>query len=63
MDGTAGPDDLISTRVAADRYNLNIRTLVRWIHLGRLPAYRMAGRWRLSAAELDHFILTARYMP
>lgn len=58
-----GPDDLISTREGADRYNLNIRTLVRWIHCGRLPAYRIAGRWRLSAAELDHFILSARYTP
>jgi excisionase family DNA binding protein len=57
------PADLIGSVTAAARCNVDQRTFVRWCQIGRVPSYRIAGRWKVSAAELDEFIRSSRYSP
>lgn len=61
--GDVVPVDLIGSKEAAARCGVHRRTLVRWCTSGRLPSYLIAGRWRVSAAELETFVRSTRYNP
>src|SRR5678815_653069 len=49
------PDEL-SPSQAARRIGATTRTVQRWIALGRLPARRLGGRWRVASDALDAFL-------
>lgn len=46
------PTDLIGCGKAARIVNVSPSTIKRWIDKGRLSAWRVGGRYRVSAAEL-----------
>jgi len=48
------PDEL-SPSEAARRIGATTRSVQRWIALGRLPARRVGGRWRVASDALDAF--------
>src|SRR5215207_57066 len=48
------PDEL-SPSEAAKRLGATTRSVQRWIVLGRLPARRVGGRWRVASDALDAF--------
>src|SRR5258706_10545584 len=48
------PEEL-SPSQAARRIGATTRTVQRWIALGRLPARRLGGRWRVASDALDAF--------
>ena len=52
------PSDLISTREARELVGVTSDMLYQWIHSGKLPAWKRAGRYFVSRAEL-----TALYQP
>ncbi|MEA2673878.1 MAG: geranyl-CoA carboxylase alpha subunit [Chloroflexota bacterium] len=47
--------DEISPSEAARRLGTTTRSVQRWISLGRLPARRVGGRWRVASDALDAF--------
>jgi acetyl-CoA/propionyl-CoA carboxylase biotin carboxyl carrier protein len=47
--------DEISPSEAAQRLGTTTRSVQRWISLGRLPARRVGGRWRVASDALDAF--------
>jgi excisionase family DNA binding protein len=49
------PEEL-SPSQAARRIGATTRTVQRWIALGRLPARRLGGRWRVASDALDAFL-------
>jgi len=49
------PDEL-SPSAAARRIGATTRSVQRWIALGRLPARRVGGRWRVASDALDAFL-------
>jgi acetyl-CoA/propionyl-CoA carboxylase biotin carboxyl carrier protein len=49
------PDEL-SPSEAAKRIGATTRSVQRWIVLGRLPARRVGGRWRVASDALDAFM-------
>src|SRR5690349_6769566 len=48
--------DEISPSEAARRIGATTRSVQRWIALGRLPARRVGGRWRVASDALDAFV-------
>lgn len=40
----------------ADRLQVNYRTVYRWVHEGRLPAYQVGQRWRVGESDLRAFM-------
>jgi acetyl-CoA/propionyl-CoA carboxylase biotin carboxyl carrier protein len=49
------PEELTPSQ-AARRIGVTTRTVQRWIALGRLPARRLGGRWRVAFDALDAFV-------
>ena len=47
--------DELSPSEAAKRLGTTTRSIQRWIALGRLPARRVGGRWRVASDALDAF--------
>ncbi|HUG30542.1 MAG TPA: biotin carboxylase N-terminal domain-containing protein [Candidatus Limnocylindria bacterium] len=47
--------DELSPSEAARRLRTTTRSVQRWIALGRLPARRVGGRWRVASVALDAF--------
>ena len=47
--------DEISPSEAARRLGTTTRSVQRWISLGKLPARRVGGRWRVASDALDAF--------
>ncbi len=48
------PDELSPSQAAA-RIGATTRTVQRWIKLGKVPARRVGGRWRVASDALDAF--------
>jgi excisionase family DNA binding protein len=46
------PDDDLTPRQVADELGVTVRTVQRWVALGRLPAGRVGGRMRIPRASL-----------
>ena len=57
-----GPDEL-SPSQAAQRIGTTTRSIQRWIALGRLPARRVGGRWRVATVALDAFVAGSSASP
>jgi len=49
-------DAELSPSAAAHRIGATTRSVQRWIALGRLPARRVGGRWRVASDALDAFM-------
>jgi len=53
-------DQYLTIREAAERLNVNPRTINRWIHKGELDAVKLPGRaggeFRVSSAELERLL-------
>jgi acetyl-CoA/propionyl-CoA carboxylase biotin carboxyl carrier protein len=47
--------ELLSPRQVAMHLGTTTRTVQRWIALGRLPAQRVGGRWRVASDAIDAF--------
>jgi excisionase family DNA binding protein len=54
-DNRANMRDELSPSEAARRIGATTRSVQRWIALGRLPARRVGGRWRVASDALDAF--------
>src|SRR5712691_9707043 len=52
------PDELSPSQAAA-RIGATTRSVQRWIAIGRLPARRVGGRWRVASGALDAFAAVA----
>jgi acetyl-CoA/propionyl-CoA carboxylase biotin carboxyl carrier protein len=50
----------LSPSEAARRIGATTRTVQRWIALGRLPARRLGGRWRVASDALDALVASGR---
>ncbi len=50
--------DELSPSEAARRIGTTARSVQRWIALGRLPARRVGGRWRVASGALDALVTT-----
>lgn len=48
-------DRLITVEQAAEQLNLHPKTVLRYIHEGRLPATRIGKSYRIAGAQLDAF--------
>lgn len=47
------PDDLVSPKAAASLLAVSVSSIYRWVDLGKLRAYRVAGvRYRVSRADV-----------
>ena len=44
----------------AERLKVNYRTVFRWVHGGKLPAYKFGSDWRVKGSDLDAFIESRR---
>lgn len=55
--------DWLSSKDAASRLGITVRTLYRLIDAGDLPAYRFGRVIRLQGAEVDAFIDRSRIRP
>lgn len=53
----------LSTRDAATRVGVTLRTLYRFIDEGLVPAYKFGRVIRLKAADVDEFIESSRIVP
>jgi len=53
----------LSTRDAAQRVGVTLRTLYRFIDEGLVPAYKFGRVIRLKAADVDVFIESSRIVP
>src|SRR5437763_9751704 len=52
---TTAMADELSPSAAAARIGATTRSVQRWIAIGRLPARRVGGRWRVASDALDAF--------
>lgn len=53
----------LSTKSAAERLGVTVRTLYRLIDEGQLPAYKFGRVIRLKEQEVDTFITSSRIQP
>lgn len=53
----------LSTRDAATRVGVTLRTLYRFIDEGLVPAYKFGRVIRLKATDVDEFIESSRIVP
>jgi excisionase family DNA binding protein len=53
----------LSTREAAERLGITLRTLYRFIDEGQLPAYKFGRVIRLKEGDLDSFVESSRIEP
>lgn len=44
---------MLSVEEVAQRLNMSIFTVRRWIRVGILPAYKVSGEWRVAPADLE----------
>jgi len=50
-------EEILTTKQAAERLQVHIITIYRWISQGLLPAQRLPGGWlRIEAKELDKLL-------
>lgn len=49
------PGKSTDTMTAAQLLECNERTVRKWISLGKLPAYRVNNKWRLTYEDLRYF--------
>ena len=48
--------EYLTLQEVAQRLRVNPRTVQRWIHSGKLKAYRAGHLWRIRPEDLDDFL-------
>ncbi len=51
--GDSGGSGMVGLREAADRLGVHYMTVYRYLRTGRLPAVKVAGEWRVRAADVE----------
>jgi excisionase family DNA binding protein len=51
MDATNIPNDLVTPNEAAAALKVSAGSIRRWVHVGKLPGFRIGGRLRVSLAD------------
>jgi excisionase family DNA binding protein len=50
-------NEFFTLQEVADRLKVSYRSVYRWVHAGRLPAYRVGEReWRIRDVDLEQFL-------
>jgi len=49
--------EYVSPIEAAERLEVDRRSVYRWVREGRLRAAKVGGRWRIATEDLDRFVL------
>ena len=52
----AEDEEMLTLEDAADRFGVDVRTVVDWCHKGDLPAMRIDGSWRVRRSALELFL-------
>ncbi len=53
MSNPSNPDEILTIPEVAEETKFSVRTVVRRIEDGSLPAFKLGGRWRIRRRELD----------
>lgn len=56
MAPSAGDEEMLTLEDVADRFGVDVRTVVVWCHKGNLPAMRIGGSWRVRRSALELFL-------
>ena len=51
----------LTPKQVADLLSLNYRTILNWIILGQLPAYKIGNQYRVDESDLWDMIKSTRY--
>ena len=49
-------DKLLTPEQVAERLQISIVTVKKWLTDGKLPGYKVGRQWRISEAELEKFV-------
>ena len=49
-------EPLLTPSDVADRDNVSVKTVLRWIWTGLLPAYKLGDQWRISPRDHRKFL-------
>jgi excisionase family DNA binding protein len=49
-------EDYYTLQDIADRLKVSYRTVYRWVHAGKLPAYKFGTDWRVKESDLRNFV-------
>lgn len=52
----AAPERLLTIPDAAERLQVSIKTIRRWIEGGELAAAKLGAQWRIRPRDLDDFV-------
>src|SRR3712207_6551667 len=52
----AEDEEMLTLEDAADRFGVDVRTVIVWCHKGNLPATRIGGSWRVRRSALELFL-------
>ena len=56
MSPFAEDEEMLTLEDAAERFGVDVRTVVGWCHEGNLPAMRIGGSWRVRRTALELFL-------
>ena len=56
MSPFAEDEEMLTLEDAAERFGVDVRTVVGWCHEGNLPAMRIGGFWRVRRTALELFL-------
>jgi excisionase family DNA binding protein len=56
MSPFAEDEEMLTLEDAAERFGVDVRTVVDWCHKGDLPAMRIGGSWRVRRTALELFL-------
>ena len=54
--GTAEPQSFLTPQEVSSLLRVSVYTVRRWIKEGNLPAYKVGRGWRISVAEMVHWL-------
>ncbi len=46
----------LTLQEVADRLQVSYRSVYRWVHEDKLPAYQIETQWRVTEADLEEFL-------
>jgi len=56
-------EDYYTLQEIAERLKVSYRTVYRWVHSGKLPAYKLGSDWRVKESDVSDFIKARRSEP
>jgi len=54
--GTVDPQSFLTPQEVSSLLRVSVYTVRRWIKEGSLPAYKVGRGWRISKAEMSHWL-------